>query len=292
MRLQSSTLVNPGVNSGVHYDSSVSAIAWSAVIGGAFTASAMSLILLLLGSGFGLAIVSPWSYSGVSAATFTAAAAIWLIVMQWVASGLGGYLTGRLRSRWVNLHADEVFFRDTAHGFLSWALATVVTAVFLASAISSVLGAGTTAATQAMGATSHIASKSSHDDLYNPTTYFVDSLFRSDKVNESDHYVRLEAARILLTGIKDDGITQVDKTYLTKLVSLHTGITRDEATERLNDVTSQMNAAKQKAKEGLEKARKATMQTALYAFLSLLIGAFIASATAALGGKHRDEVSY
>ncbi len=26
-------------------------------------------------------------------------------------------MTGRLRTRWVGIHTDEVFFRDTAHGF-------------------------------------------------------------------------------------------------------------------------------------------------------------------------------
>ena len=124
-------------------ESTTSAVAWSAIIAGAFAATAMSLVLLLLGSGFGLASVSPWSHAGVSAVTFTATTAVWLIIIQWITSGLGGYLTGRLRSKWVSMHTDEVFFRDTAHGFLSWVLTTIFTAAFLASAISSVVGSGT-----------------------------------------------------------------------------------------------------------------------------------------------------
>src|ERR1035437_9091624 len=140
-------------------EATTSAVAWPAIIAGAFTAAAVSLTLLLLGSGFGLASISPWAHSGVSAVTFTATTAIWLIVMQWIASGVGGYLTGRLRSKWVSMHTDEVFFRDTAHGFLAWALATVFTAIFLASAISSVIGNGTraveTAAAGASAGASH-----------------------------------------------------------------------------------------------------------------------------------------
>ena len=130
-------------------EATTSAVAfWPAIIAGAFTARCrVTDPLLLLGSGFGLASVSPWAHAGVSAVTFTATTAIWLIVMQWIASGLGGYLTGRLRSKWVSMHTDEVFFRDTAHRFLAWALATVFTAMFLASAISSIVGNGTRAAT-------------------------------------------------------------------------------------------------------------------------------------------------
>lgn len=273
-------------------DATTSAVAWSAIIAGAFTATAISLILLLLGSGFGLASVSPWSHSGISAATFTVAMAIWLIIMQWVASGLGGYLTGRLHSKWLNMHTDEVFFRDTAHGFLAWALATVITAIFLASAVSSVMGVGvsavSTVATGDAGA-GYAAAKNSSDDMSNPTTYFVDSLFRSNNMNSPAKDVREEATRILVRGVKNGEITEADKTYLAGLISLRTGITMEEAIMRLDDVISEINTAKDKAKEAVEKVRKATMQAALYTFLSLLIGAFIASASAALGGRHRDE---
>src|SRR5471030_496234 len=118
-------------------EGSSSGVAWPAIIGGAFAAAALSLILLALGSGLGLASVSPWSNSGASATTFTVMTAVWLIVIQWLASGLGGYLTGRLRTKWVGLHTHEVFFRDTANGFLTWATATVIGAVFLAAAASS-----------------------------------------------------------------------------------------------------------------------------------------------------------
>ena len=96
-------------------ESATSAISWAAIIGGAFATAALSLILLALGSGFGLASVSPWPNSGASVTTFTAMTAIWLIIVQWVSSGLGGYLTGRLRTKWVGVHTHEVFFRDTAN---------------------------------------------------------------------------------------------------------------------------------------------------------------------------------
>jgi len=87
------------------------------VIAGAFVAAALSLILLALGTGLGLSSVSPWSNVGASASTVSKAAIVWLIVMQVIASAMGGYLAGRLRTKWANIHNDEVYFRDTAHGF-------------------------------------------------------------------------------------------------------------------------------------------------------------------------------
>ena len=113
-----------------------SAVEWAAIVGGALGAVGISIILFSLGSGLGLSTVSPWSWSSPSPTTFGVVAAIWLIVTQWLASGLGGYLTGRLRTKWVGIRTDEVFFRDTAHGFLAWALATVLVATFIALAAS------------------------------------------------------------------------------------------------------------------------------------------------------------
>jgi hypothetical protein len=115
-------------------------ISWPAVIGGAFVAAALSLILLVLGTGLGFSSISPWSNMGVSASTIGKGAIAWLVVTQILASAMGGYLAGRLRTKWVHVHTDEVYFRDTAHGLLVWAVGLVVTASFLASAAASIAG--------------------------------------------------------------------------------------------------------------------------------------------------------
>src|ERR1022692_1234088 len=117
-----------------------SGVAWGAVIGGSFVTAAFSLILLALGAGFGLSAVSPWSNVGAPASTVGTAAIIWLIVIEIVASSLGGYLTGRLRTKWALIHTDEVYFRDTANGFLAWAVALVISVTLLASAAVSMVG--------------------------------------------------------------------------------------------------------------------------------------------------------
>ena len=123
-------------------DTLVSGISWPAVLAGAVTAAALSYALLILGMGLGLSSISPWAYAGMGAGTLGIAAILWLTLTQVVASGLGGYLTGRLRSGWRTVHTDEVYFRDTAHGFLAWSVASLVVAAFLASAVAGIVSGG------------------------------------------------------------------------------------------------------------------------------------------------------
>jgi hypothetical protein len=121
-------------------ESAVSAVSWPTIIPGAFSIVAVGPILLALGSRLGLSPVSPWRNSGPSATAFGVYAAVWLVVVQWVSAAFGGYLTGRLRTKWVAVLTGEIYFRDTAHGFLAWAVAAVITAAALSSAASSAVG--------------------------------------------------------------------------------------------------------------------------------------------------------
>ena len=270
-------------------ESPISAISWAAIIGGAFATAALSLILLALGSGFGLASVSPWPNSGASVTTFTAMTAIWLIIVQWLSSGLGGYLTGRLRTKWVGVHTHEVFFRDTAHGLLAWAVAAVIGAAVLASAVSSLLSGGAKlAGTMASGAAEGASQAAVQE---NPFAYYVDSLFRSDHpdANTSDQEVRAETTRILATGIKNGDVPAGDKAYLAQLVATRTGISQADAEKRVDDVIAKVKAAETKARQIADATRKAGAYLSIYAGVTMLIGAFIAAVAAALGGRHRDE---
>src|ERR1700730_1915841 len=163
--------------SSVANEARASGVSWPAVIGGAFVAGAMSLILLALGTGLGFSSVSIWSNVGASASTIGMAAFVWLIVMQIVSSSMGGYLAGRLRTKWANIHSDEVYFRDTAHGFLAWAVALVITAAFLTSAATSMVGSTASSPSPGAGMATGIQPDGQGFD---PNGYFVDMLFRSD----------------------------------------------------------------------------------------------------------------
>src|SRR5450759_4102001 len=135
-------IVNPITDAPFHADSNASGVSWPAVIGGAFVTASLALILIILGVGLGLSSISPWAGAGASATAIGLSAIVWLIATQAIASGLGGYLAGRLRIKWSTVHSDEVYFRDTAHGFLAWAVGVVITAAFLGAAISLIVGSG------------------------------------------------------------------------------------------------------------------------------------------------------
>ncbi|HEX3141453.1 MAG TPA: hypothetical protein VHQ87_15450, partial [Rhizobacter sp.] len=130
---------------------SPSAVSWGAIFAGAAGATALSLVLLILGTGLGLTAVSPWALRGASATTLGLSALAWVAFTQLAASGVGGYLAGRLRTRWSDLAGDEVFFRDTAHGFLAWAVASVASAALLASVSGAIVGSGLQAGASAAG---------------------------------------------------------------------------------------------------------------------------------------------
>lgn len=165
---------------------SESAVSWGAIFAGAAAAAALSLILLILGVGLGLSSVSPWSFEGVSKETFGWTSVAWLTFTALAASGLGGYLAGRLRTKWTQIHGDETYFRDTAHGFVSWAVATLLTAGLLTSAIGGVLGAGAKVAGATAGAavsTAGVAAAgvgtAAAGGQEGDLNYWVDSLFRN-----------------------------------------------------------------------------------------------------------------
>ena len=123
-------------------------MSWPAVAAGAVVSCALTLVLLAFGTGLGLSVVSPWAGSGVSATTFKIGTGLYLIVIAMLSSSIGGYIAGRLRSRWIGVHSDEVYFRDTAHGFIAWAFASVLGAVLLATPATSLLGGAVTGASQ------------------------------------------------------------------------------------------------------------------------------------------------
>jgi len=268
-------------------ESAASAVSWAAIFAGAATAASVSLILLSLGTGLGLAAVSPWSSVNPSVTAFSIMTAIWLIVVQWLASGIGGYLSGRLRSKWVNVHTDEIFFRDTAHGFLAWAAATVLVAALAASGVGGgIRAAGSVAAGAARGATAAAATS----DATDPSAYTLDALFRSSQANgdQAAGEPRAEAARILAMGVANGDVSPADRSYLATLVAARTGIPQADAERRVDGAIAQSKATAAKAREAADQARKAASAFAIFTALSMVIGAFIACVAAAFGGRQRD----
>jgi len=257
---------------------SVSAISWASIAAGAIVAAAVSLALFALGAGLGLASVSPWADSGVSAATFKNATGIYLVIVAVMSSAIGGYLAARLRTKWTGIHTNEVFFRDTAHGFIAWAFATVLTASVLAAAVTHIVS----------GAASGVAPAAAQASI-NPSQVFVDRLFRTDQAATtpgaapgSDDGARAEVLRLWTSSFRENNdLAAADRTYVTRLVAAQTGLSQADAEKRVNDVITEAKAVADRARSGAAKL-------AFWMTAALLFGAFAASLAAVEGGQLRD----
>jgi hypothetical protein len=275
----------------------LSAVSWAAILAGATASAALSLILLMLGVGLGLSSVSPWAANGVSAATVGVSTILWLGLTQVLAAGMGGYLAGRLRSKWISVHTDEVYFRDTVHGFLSWALACLVTAAVLSSAIGSIINGGTATAILSRPAVG--AGTGRAEEVGAPMGYWVDGLFRNAGTPAGVAAIpgigpaaSPEVTRIFLNSLRSGPLPAPDLRYVGQLVAQSTGLSQQEAERRVSDAyaaaQTRLIQAQAAAKEAADKARKAAAYTALWMFIALLIGAFSASLAATVGGVRRD----
>ncbi|RXZ38249.1 hypothetical protein D9O50_01490 [Oxalobacteraceae bacterium CAVE-383] len=322
-------------------DASASGVSWGAILAGAFGAAALSFILIILGFGLGFSAVSPWSDSGASAQTIGISTIVWLAFTQIAASAIGGFLAGRLRVKWASVHGDEVYFRDTAHGFLAWAVASLATAALLTGAIGSVLsgGAKVAGATGAMAATAGAAAMQGNmgggGGTGDVSGYFVDSLFRpastmgnagaatgapatdagaapganmamapggmaggNPSAGGNDNAMmtgqqRAEVTRIFVNALRTGAMSESDKSYVAQIVARRNGMSQADAERRVNDVyagySKVINDARQQAKAAADAARKAAAYSALWMFVALLCGAFIASLSATFGGRLRDR---
>ncbi|WP_333872922.1 hypothetical protein [Methylobacter sp.] len=306
---------SPGIQPG-SLPVQASAVSWGSILAGATAAAAMALILTMLGTGLGLSSVSPWASSGISATTFGVSTILWLTFTQLIASGLGGYLAGRLRTKWAMANADEVYFRDTAHGFLAWAISALITAALLSSIIGSIVSGGIQAGGTAVAATAGSAAaagaemaKSGNNN--EATKYFMDSLFRRDinavpaagsTLGESgamqENPVQntadseSEITRIFMNTVRTGPLPPEDIRYAGQVVAQHTGLPQQEAEKRVVDtyarVQAKLGEAETAAKQAVDTARKTSVYASLWFFISLLIGAFAASYAATYGGQQRD----
>jgi hypothetical protein len=270
-------------------------VSWAAIAAGAVPAAALTLVLIAFGSGLGLSSVSPWSGSGVSAATFKTGTGIYLVIVAVMSSAVGGYLAARMRTRWVGAYTHEAFFSDTAHGFIAWAFATLLCASALASA-TSYLASG--AAAGLGGAASQTAQS------VNPADLYVDKLFRGgapaaatstpgspDSGTTSTYPAptgsnsgpsRAEILRLWSSSFRDNqDLSAADRTYVAQVVASRTGLSQADASQRVDNVIAE-------AKSDADAARKGAAKLSFWLTAAMLFGAFAASLAAVEGGSLRD----
>ena len=265
-------------------ESSGSATSWGAILAGAAVAVATSLILLAVGTGIGLAMVSPWQAQSAAPKTFAITGAIWLIVTQWVSAAVGGYVAGRLRARWTAVHTHEVFFRDTAHGFIAWSVATIAMTLVLVVSADRALS-NVTRGAQTLGSSGASNAAAGERDVDSA----IDRLLRAPTSTGDASDFRRQVTDLARGAVLGQTLSDADRQYLTATVAQRGGSSPAEAQTRVDDFMNSLRTAHTRAQEMAEEARKSAEQGAIYTGLSLLIGAFIASAAAALGGRLRIE---
>jgi hypothetical protein len=292
-----------------------SGVSWSAAIAGALTAIAVSFIVISLGSGIGMELISPYSYSSSpSASTMTVIGAVWLVFAQAVGFATGGYVAGRMRRTPTPLRSDEVKFRDGANGLVVWAIGVVVT-FFILVAVVGKISSATGSAASGLGSTAvGLASATSQSPSVD---YFSDALLRPNPQGAANggnangtanttpgaapaaatpaggeangaaaRQQQAQINRILLTSLSPSGLSNDDRAYLAQLVAARTGLNQDEAQRRVDAVTGRM---KQDATQAADTARKAAAYLSFWTFMSLLFGAVCATLGGILGGELRDD---
>jgi hypothetical protein len=252
-------------------------VSWGAIAAGAVVAAALSLALIALGVGLGLSAISPWSGSGASATTFKIGSGVYLAVVAVLASTVGGYLAARLRTKWT-LNPNEVFFRDTAHGLITWAFATVLSAAALGSATTSIVG----------GTAHSLVGASSQATAPGPVDGAIDLLFRSaapagasaQSVTRAE--ARAEMTRLFASKLSDGGdLSSEDRAYAARVVAAQTGLSPADAEKQVSEVIIE-------TKRSLDTARRSAAQLSLWLTASLFLGAFAATLAAVEGGQLRD----
>src|SRR5215207_6321150 len=253
-------------------------VEWTPVIAGAIAAAALSFVLFTFGSSLGIALASSspsWRDASVALAVLSG---LYLVLVTIASFGFGGYIAGRLRSRWAaSTDTDEVEFRDSIHGLLVWALAVALGALLAA------------AAAAAVAATSAPAVSLPNTTAGEPIiAYDLDRFFRTRQAPPSAadmSYSRAEAARIALRAASrgDRGDLAEDRAQLVRIVSARTGLTGPEAEARVTDFIEISTTA-------IRKARRSAVVVGFMTAAGVLLGAAVAWFAAVAGGSHGDNI--
>jgi hypothetical protein len=255
---------------------------WGLAIAGGVAATAVTFLLLSLGSGFGLLLVNPQTHSGPSLPTFLTGGAIYFLAAQAFGFAIGGHLAGRLLGPITESTAQEEF-RAEAHGFMVWAVAVLATVTMVGIAGLTVASTGATTAAL-YGATPAKADAT-------PSAYIVDVLFRpatggAAGDTASSMAARAEAGRIVDAGLgTGQSVAPADHMRLVEITSLQAGIAPRDAEMRVNGMQAEIKA---KVRHAADIARKTASYTALWIALSLIFGAIV-SITAAMAAREEDD---
>jgi hypothetical protein len=267
-------------------------VEWGAVLAGAALSAALSFVLLTFGSAVGLSATSPWPNSGLSVKVIATLAIFWALAQQIGSLMAGGYVAGRMRSRWHEA-GDEREFRDGLHGGLVWAVAVLISAfLVLATASFGVQSGAKLASSAAAGAASPTADPMNTvlDAMLRPGASMAAANRQSSgaQTPQSSNQVasnsdeRGELSRILASAVANGSLTAENRSYLANLVSERTGASQQEAEKRVDDAISA-------ARTAADKARRAAILAGFITAAGLVLSLGAAWWAAIKGGEHRDN---
>lgn len=219
---------------------------------------------------------------------------MWLLVSQLIAYGVGGFVTGRLRTKWSDAAPDEVYFRDTAHGFLMWAVSVIIGLVLVGATTTSLVSGGTRAVASLASSAATVAPQGVQaGNRGGLLDYFTDVLLRptDPAAAPAQRDTRAEVSRIWAHSRVNGQVSDADRAYLVRLIAQRAGVDGASAQQRLTQIRTQFSQAvaqaEQKARDAADEARKGVALFSIWAFVALMSGAFVASFSATIGGRMR-----
>lgn len=278
-------------------------VEWGAVFAGAVLAAALSFVFLTFGTAIGLSATSPWPNSGLSAKVLASLAIFWTMAQQIGAFMAGGYVAGRMRSRWGETTAHEVDFRDGLHGGLVWAVGVTIGALLFFASAGATAKVGAEAAGQvAATASANQSIESVVDAMLRPMTVAqaaaptppgpagatatgntpAQARAAGAPASTVTDGTRAEIARLIASSVASGSMTDQNRAYLAQLLSQRTGLSPAEADKRVADAITQ-------AREAADKARRAGMLAGFVTAASLIVSFGAAWWAAVRGGNHRDN---
>lgn len=282
---------------------------WPAIFVGAAMAAAISFVLNAFGTAIGLSVVSPFDQAGTGGLGLLIATALWILWVTVSSFMAGAYATGRLRRRAHDATPHESDIRDGIHGLAVWAVGVLIGALIFAAGLDTAVKTGAQALSGAGGAAGSAVVKADSPEIRNE----INRLFMPASEPEpapgavtlsgdaapgvaasrsqagDDTRARESFTTILETQDGEDGISDEDKTYMAGVLSRQTGLSNEEARERVDAFAETYAEMRSEALEAAEVARKASIIAAFVLAASLLISAAGAWVAAGMGGRHRDE---
>jgi hypothetical protein len=233
-------------------------VSWGAIFAGAAAVIAVELLLNLFGAGVGAATINP-QQGQLPGQGLAVGAVIWFAVSFIISLFIGGWLVGRL--------AERPSKRDGAlHGFVTWAVASLVLVYMLSTAVGGLLGG----AASVLGQTASLAGRGAQSAAPVVTKVIGQATGVTPEQVQADagDLARDPNFQAFVSGVIRNGqVTEQDRQALARLLVQRRNMTMDEANATIDRWQGQIA-------QGVQQAKQTTAQAATAAASGVSKGAF------------------